>query len=195
MREPNEVPSARDAALREAAIERAAEWMNKNHEAVKRLVESQWDHALAMALYIEAYEGGWEAHASQGDAGHKTLVRRLGAVIDTLNDLWNDAANRFPEGEELARARFPLSLQLDAVRTVIEEYDSQAEELLRLRAMEALTVSDEVIEQLTGTGKEYGTEDTVKGIRFGARWMRDFFRQEIQRVLNGPAPEAREVKP
>lgn len=47
--------------LREAAIERGGQWVVRNESAIQTLRAAGWDHALAIALYIEAFEDG---HAS-----------------------------------------------------------------------------------------------------------------------------------
>jgi hypothetical protein len=50
-------------ALREEAIRRGSEWIKKNAKAMKDLADSHWDPALAMGLYIEAFEAGFAASA------------------------------------------------------------------------------------------------------------------------------------
>ena len=49
-------PNAQE--VRNLAMKLGGEWLDKNNELVQKMAALKWDHTLAIALYIEAFEAG-----------------------------------------------------------------------------------------------------------------------------------------
>jgi hypothetical protein len=74
--------------LRDEAIKRGYEWIAKNKAAIARPPLMNWDHALTVALYIEAYEAGWEARNTQVTVTDEVVESACEAFHAGTNTTW-----------------------------------------------------------------------------------------------------------